>query len=203
MRCSLSASRPARLASSPVRFSRFSSREPSRMSKWLLAPSSRRTSSSARRRWASAVSSSYWAAESSRAASSSAFRAEVSCSRSASARAVSPLQLRRPAQHAGGPADRAAGHGAAPVDDLAVQGHDPEGVFVLPGHGDAAVQILRHHSAAQKVIDDVLIPRVKAHQPGSQAHEAELILHALFRSSSPRMAVRGRKVARPPSRCFR
>ena len=88
------------------------------------------------------------------------------------------LQLRRPAQHTGGPAGAAAGHGAAPVDDLAVQRHDPEGVAVLPGHGDAAVQILRHHGAAQQVVNDILVLGVECHQPGGDAHEAELILHA-------------------------
>ena len=90
------------------------------------------------------------------------------------------LQLRGPAQHAGGPAGAAAGHGAAPVDDLTVQCHDPEGVAVLPGHGDAAVQVLHHHSAAQQVVYNIPVRGVEGHQPGPQAHETEFVLHALF-----------------------
>ncbi len=88
------------------------------------------------------------------------------------------LQLRRPAEDARAAADGAAGHGAAPVDDLAVQRHDAEGAAVLPGHGDAAVQVLRDDRPAQKVLKDVGIPGVKAHQAGGDAHKAELRLHA-------------------------
>ena len=96
------------------------------------------------------------------------------------AAALELLQLRRPAQNAGGAVGGAAGHGAAPVDHLPVQCHDPEGVAVLPGHGDAAVQVLHDDGPAQEAVENILVFGVKSHQTGGKAHKAELALHAPF-----------------------